>query len=151
MRTNDEQPLWRQAATATLHTSLLLKAILEERLQEASGLVLADNEALLNLAHADGGLRMSDIADRLILSRGGTTKVIDRLEALGYVERSPDPQDRRATMVEISDAGRAAMAEARVVIDEGLEEAWAQHISDDEARVIVEVMHRVLEEYSGER
>ena len=150
MASQDDQPLWRQAATHTLHTSLLLKAILEERLQEASGLVLADNEALRNLAHADGGLRMSDIADRLILSRGGTTKVIDRLEALGYVERSPDPQDRRATMVEISDAGRAAMAEARVVIDEGLEEAWAQHISDDEARVIVEVMDRVLEAYPGE-
>jgi DNA-binding MarR family transcriptional regulator len=150
MGTHDEQPLWRQAATHTLHTSLLLKAILEERLQEASGLVLADNEALLNLAHADGGLRMSDIADRLILSRGGTTKVIDRLEVLGYVERVADPQDRRATMVEITDAGRAAMAVARVVIDEGLKAAWAQHISDDEARVIVEVMRRVLEEHPGE-
>lgn len=150
MGTHDDQPLWRLAATHTLHTSLLLKVILEERLQERSGLVLADNEALLNLAHADGGLRMSDIADRLILSRGGTTKVIDRLEALGYVERVADPQDRRATLVEITDTGQAAMAEARAVIDEGLEAAWAQHINDDEAVVIIEVMHRVLEDYPGE-
>ena len=48
---------------------------------------------------------MSDIAHRLILSRGGTTKVIDRLETLGYVRRLPDPEDRRATVVEITGVG----------------------------------------------
>ena len=144
---NDEQPLWRQAATHTLHTALLLKALLEEHLQEQTDLLLADNEALLNLAHADQPLRMSDIANRLILSRGGTTKVIDRLETMGYVERLPDPDDRRATVVDITDAGRDAMGRARAVIDEGLKATWAEHVTDEEAAVIVDVMDRVVSDH----
>jgi len=137
-----DQPLWRRAATHTLHASLVLKAELEERLQAETGLLLADNEALLNLAAEP--LRMSDIARRLILSRGGTTKVIDRLEELGYVARSADPDDRRATIVDITPSGRNVMAEARKVIDAGLEDAWAQFLTDEEAEILVSVMDRVV-------
>jgi DNA-binding MarR family transcriptional regulator len=138
-----DEPLWRRAATSTLHISLILKADLEEALQAETGLLLADNEALLNLSiHS---MRMSEIADRLVLSRGGTTKVIDRLEELGFVTRRLDPDDRRATLVEITEVGRQAQAEARVVIDRRLEEMWSRHISDAEAESIVAVMERVLE------
>lgn len=138
-----DEPLWRRAATSTLHISLILKADMEEALQAATGLLLADNEALLNLSIHP--MRMSEIADKLVLSRGGTTKVIDRLEELGHVTRRPDPDDRRATLVEITDSGRQARAEAKVVIDGRLEEMWSQHISDEEAERMVEVMERVLE------
>ncbi len=139
---NDQQPLWRRAATHTLHTSLLLKGMLEDSLIERAGLLFADNEALLHLA--EESLSMSEIADRLILSRGGTTKVVDRLEEMGYVTRRPNTEDRRATVVEITDAGRQARARARVVIDAELEDMWARHISDEEAKVLIEVADRVL-------
>ena len=143
-----DQPLWRQAAVHTLHSALVLKAIVEDNLQEQTGLLLADNEAMLNLAKQP--LRMSDIADRLIVSRGGTTKVIDRLETLGYVRRLPDPEDRRATIVEITDAGRGAMADARVAIDEVLEVTWGKHATDEESVVVIEVMERVLSDHLGD-
>lgn len=142
---NEEQPLWRQAAAHTLHTALLLKATIEERLQDETGLLLADNEALLNLAHTEEPLRMSDLADKLILSRGGTTKVIDRLESKGYVERRPAADDRRATVLGITKAGRDIMTAARAVVDEQLERIWASHISDEEAKVLIAVMDRVIE------
>jgi DNA-binding MarR family transcriptional regulator len=135
-------PLWRKVATTTLHASLILKQDLEEVLQEETGLLLADNEALLNLEHGD--LRMSDIADKLVLSRGGTTKVIDRLEALGYVAREPDPQDRRATLVTITDAGRGVRRKAQAVTDVELERMWAGHLTEEESTVIVEAMQRVI-------
>ncbi len=92
---------------------------------------------------------MTDIARKLVLSRGGTTKVIDRLEEFGYVERKPDPSDRRATIVEITEAGREARVSARRVIDAGLEESWAQHLSDDEAKVLVDVLGRILAQRHG--
>jgi len=129
---------------------LILKASLEERLQEETGLLLADNEALLNLATEGSLLRMSEIARRLILSRGGTTKVIDRLEEMGLVERQPDADDRRATVVSITAAGRDAMAAARKVIDATLEQMWAAHLSDEEAQVLVDVMDRVLKANRGD-
>lgn len=140
-----DQPLWRQAATHTLHASLLIKSTLEQRLQDETGMLLADNEALLNIGHADEPLRMSDIANRLVLSPGGATKVIDRLEEMGYVTRSPDTTDRRATILEITAAGREAMARNRKIIDTGLEALWAEHVTESEARLIVEVMDRVVD------
>lgn len=145
-----EHPIWRRAAAHTLHSSLILKASLEERLQEQTGLLLADNEALLNLSTEGSLLRMSEIARRLILSRGGTTKVIDRLEKMGLVARSPDSEDRRATVVSITAAGREAMAAARKVIDATLEEMWAAHISDEEAQLLVDVLDRVLKANASE-
>lgn len=144
-----DEPLWRRAATSTLHISLILKSDLEERLQQQTGLLLADNEALINLELQP--MRMSEIAEKLVLSRGGTTKVIDRLEELGHVTRRPDPEDRRATLVEITDSGRQARADARTVVDRGLEEVWSQHISDEEAATIVEVMERVLHASHGDK
>ncbi len=147
---HDQQPIWRRAATHTLHTSLILKATLEERLHEATGLLLADNEALLNLEASGSLLRMSEIAHRLVLSRGGTTKVIDRLEEMGLVERQPDPEDRRATVVVITTSGRDAMVAARKIIDATLEQMWATHISNEEAELMVEVMDRVLKANHGE-
>lgn len=138
----DEQPLWRRAATHTLHTSLLLKGMLEDALVEKAGILFADNEALLHLA--EGPLSMSEIADRLILSRGGATKVVDRLEEMGYVSRRPNTEDRRATIVEITEAGEEARARARTVIDAELEDMWARHITDEEATVLIDVADRVL-------
>ena len=139
-----EQPLWRRAATHTLHASLVLKAILEQRLQEETGMLLADNEALLNIGHSDEPLRMTDIANRLVLSPGGATKVIDRLEEMGCVTRSPDPSDRRATLLDVTDAGREALTRNRDIIDSGLQAVWADHITDEEAQVLVDVMDRVM-------
>lgn len=140
-----DQPLWRRAATHTLHASLVIKAELEQRLAEETGMILADNEALLNVGHSDEPLRMSDIANRLVLSPGGATKVIDRLEEMGCVIRVPDPTDRRATLLQITDEGREAVSRNRKIIDEVLAAVWAEHVTDEEAQLIVGVMDRVMQ------
>ncbi len=127
----------------------MLKAAVEERLHAATGLLLADNEALLNLAHAEERLRMSAIAERLVLSRGGTTKVIDRLEELGYVERSPDPTDRRAMTVSITDAGRAALERTGPIVDAALGELWARHLTDAQAAAVLEAVDTILHSNKG--
>lgn len=147
----EEQPVWRRSATHLLHAAFMLKASIEDRLHAATGLLLADNEALLNLAHAKEPMRMSVIAERLVLSRGGTTKVIDRLEEAGLVERSIDPTDRRALVVALTEDGMAMLGKTRPVVDEALEELWAAHLTDDEARVVLEAVDKVHEANPGWR
>ena len=93
---------------------------------------------------------MSDIADRLVLSPGGATKVIDRLEDMGCVERHPDPSDRRATVLELTDRGRSAIEQNRAIIDAGLHEVWAEHVTDAEAEVLVAVMDRVMQAHHAD-
>ena len=141
-----DQPIWRQVAANTLHASIMLKGRIEEILQEETGLLLADHEALLNLVVAERPLRMSDIAQLLTLSRGGTTKVIDRLEAMDYVARTPDAGDRRATVVAITPEGRKAHENTKRIVDAELETAWAKHMTKEEATVILNVMKRVLDD-----
>ena len=91
---------------------------------------------------------MTDIAERLILSPGGITKVIDRLEAKGYVKRLPQPGDRRATVLELTSTGKDIMTDARALIDQQLKEVWAKHISDEEATVVIAVTERFLNEHT---
>jgi DNA-binding MarR family transcriptional regulator len=145
-----DQPPWRRAATHTLHTAFVLKALIEQRLQEELGLLLADNKALLSIAHAERPLRMTDIAHRLVLSPGGATKVVDRLEERGLADRLPDPDDRRATVVVVTPAGEDAIRTARTIVDSVLEPAWAAYVTDEEAEVITEVMRRVMAANHGD-
>jgi DNA-binding MarR family transcriptional regulator len=142
-----EQPAWRRAATNTLHAAIVLKASIEDELHKKTGLLLADNEALINLIAADEPLRMSDIAQRLILSPGGTTKVIDRLEAKGYVKRLPQPGDRRVTILEVTKIGKDITADARAVIDKQLKKVWGEHINDEEASVVIAVTDRFINDH----
>lgn len=137
------EPVWRQSANYLLHFAFSLKADLEAALADEIGIGLADHEALINLKHRDGSLRMTDIADLLILSRGGTTKLVDRLEQAGLVARVAAPDDRRVTMVEITDAGQETVSRSRAVLDRIIQERWASKIGDDDARTVLEVLRRV--------
>jgi DNA-binding MarR family transcriptional regulator len=60
---------------------------------------------------ADGPIRISELAEREALSQPGMTTLVNRLEALGHAERVADPTDGRATLVRITDGGRAVLAE----------------------------------------
>jgi DNA-binding MarR family transcriptional regulator len=149
MGKQSDQPIKRRAASHVLHVAFQMKSVIEDRIQAETGLLLADNEALLNLAHEDQPLRMSTIAERLILSKGGTTKVIDRLEARGLVARSQDPTDRRALVVEITPEGISALETIQPIVDDAIETYWGQYITDAEAETIAEVARKVVEANLG--
>jgi DNA-binding MarR family transcriptional regulator len=79
---------------------------LEHDLQSEQKLALTDYDVLVQLAAADQHrLRMSDLADRLLLSRSGATRLIDRLVAEGLVERASCESDRRGQWAALTDAG----------------------------------------------
>ncbi|HEX7104446.1 MAG TPA: MarR family transcriptional regulator [Acidothermaceae bacterium] len=64
----------------------------------------------LDTLHAEGPLRISQLAEREAVSQPGMTTLIDRLEAAGQAERVPDPSDRRATLVRITELGVKVLA-----------------------------------------
>ena len=92
---------WRSFLTA--HARITRR--LDEELQAAHGLSLAEYDALLQLAHAPGRrVRMNVLAERVILSRSGITRLVDRLEAAGAVERvacSTDARGQEAVLTPI--------------------------------------------------
>jgi DNA-binding MarR family transcriptional regulator len=67
------------------------------------------------------GCRVYDIATELGITTGGTSKLVDRIEASGYCRRLPNPADRRSSLLELTAEGKRIFAEAGVAFDDELE------------------------------
>jgi DNA-binding MarR family transcriptional regulator len=119
--------LWRRrwgagdsmgAATSIMRVQQLLLARYDDALRPY-GLTFARYEALVLLTFSrNGRLPMRVMGDRLQLHPTSVTNIVDRLQADGLVLRTPHPTDRRATLVEITDAGTALLERATTSVTE---------------------------------
>ena len=127
-----------------LETNARLERQLGLALEHAVALPLAWFEVLLRVGRAtDGFLSMSALAEGTVYSSGGTTRLVDRIEAKGLVERFACPSDRRSVHVRLTDEGRRTLATAL--------EAHARHLDtfvtsklDDVERAALESALRKL-------
>jgi DNA-binding MarR family transcriptional regulator len=108
-----EEPARPMAAvTSIMRAQQVLMARLNELLRP-DGLTFPRYEALMLLSFTrTGALPLGKIGERLQVHRTSVTNIVDKLEADGLVRRVPHENDRRATLAEITDAGRAAAARA---------------------------------------
>jgi DNA-binding MarR family transcriptional regulator len=81
--------------------------------RQATAQVSTSTITTLDTLLAEGPLRISQLAEREAISQPGMTTLIDRLESAGQAERLPDPSDRRATLVHITELGRKVLAARR--------------------------------------
>jgi len=88
---------------------------------------------------------MNELADDLILSRGGATRLIARMEEAGLVERQTPPHDRRATFAVITEAGTEAVERAFPVHLEVVEEVYGSHLDPDEAETVLRVAAKICD------
>jgi DNA-binding MarR family transcriptional regulator len=93
---------------------------IDGRLKKDFSLPLVQLEPMLAIDRRPG-CRVYDIAADLKITSGGTSKLVDRLEASGYCRRLPNPADRRSSVLELTDAGRRLLAEAGEAFDEELQ------------------------------
>jgi DNA-binding MarR family transcriptional regulator len=113
---------------------------------EAEGLIsLADYDVLLNLATSPGGrLRMSELADQVLLSRSGMTRRIDRLESAGLVQRAECPADRRGSFATITAEGLARVHSASPTHVRGIEEHFIAKLTPEELEAIRAALAKVI-------
>lgn len=131
---------WRTFLTVYSTITRRLEAELEER--EALG--LSDLDVLIQLHGAGGSLRMSDLAERALLSRSGMTRRVDRLEASGLVSRTACDTDRRGSYAHLTDAGRERLTRALPVHVQGIDEHFLAPLSADELATIRTTLAKVL-------
>jgi DNA-binding MarR family transcriptional regulator len=128
-----------------IFASEALNREIDARLQEAGVVQLDVYDVLLNLEEApDHHLKMSELADRVLISKSGLTRVVDRLEKLGYVERGSCPGDRRAVYASLTAKGLAERERAWPIYEKALVEVFASKLSVDEAEVLRNVMGRFI-------
>jgi DNA-binding MarR family transcriptional regulator len=116
-----------------LETNARLERQLGAALEDAIGLPLPWFEVLLRIHRSDGGyLSMSALASQTVYSSGGTTRLIDRIEAQSLVERGTCPSDRRAVHVRLTELGHATLTRAIAVHVEHLDEFVTSKLTDAE-------------------
>ena len=128
---------------ALLRTHADLVPDLDRTLRAQTGLPLAWYDVLLELAAADDGrLRMTELADRAVLSRTRISRIVDELVAAGLVDRERNPHDARSSLATITTTGRRRFDEAAPRYLEQVEQRFAAGLTDDELRTIARALAR---------
>ena len=130
---------WRSLLRA--HATLMRQ--LETQLEQQTGLALADYDVLAQLAIADGELRMTELANRALISRSGMTRRVARLVDEGLVRRADAGADGRVVVVALTDAGVARLAETVPAHARGIAEYFVSHLDDRELAVLESALDKV--------
>jgi DNA-binding MarR family transcriptional regulator len=108
------------------------------------GLTINDYEALLHLARADERrMRRVDLAERLLLTPSGVTRLLDGLEQAGYVDRDACASDRRVTYAVLTDAGLEKLREASKSHVADIRSFFETRFSEEELDRLVELLDRL--------
>jgi DNA-binding MarR family transcriptional regulator len=108
------------------------------------GLTINQYEALLHLARAEERrMRRVDLAERLILTASGVTRLLDGLEQAGYVDRDSCASDRRVTYAVLTDAGLAKLKEASTSHVADIRSYFESRFSAEELDQLVALLDRL--------
>jgi DNA-binding MarR family transcriptional regulator len=119
-----------------------LTRILDADLRASDGITLQTYEVLLRVARSpEGHLSMTELADAVALTTGGVTRLADRLEADGLVERVSCPTDRRVVHLRLTPAGHETLARATGHHLESLE----RHVTSRLPAEDLPTLHRLLD------
>jgi DNA-binding MarR family transcriptional regulator len=124
--------------------SALVKALDAELLAEHE-LPLTSYEVLINLQAApERRRRMAELAEGVLLSRSGMTRLVDRLERDGLIERDACTEDGRGMFAVLTDKGEELLSQARRTHLDGVRERFLQHFAPDELEQLASGWNRVL-------
>ena len=117
---------------------------LQEALTDAGLPPLAWYEVLDRVEQApDEGLRMGDLAESLVISRGGLTKLVDRLVKAGLLERAFCETDRRVSYAVMTPSGREVIAEMRPIVLEELRTAFTTSLTTRQAAALRDSLTKI--------
>jgi DNA-binding MarR family transcriptional regulator len=132
------------AWTALLRAHATLVRQLETDLEKETGLSLADFDVLAQLAVAGGELRMTELADRALISRSGMTRRVARLVGDGLVRRANADEDARGVVVRLTDAGVDRLAETAPVHARGISQLFVTRLEDEELAALESALQKVI-------
>ena len=100
-------------------------------------------DVLVHLEEAEDGLPMNELAGRILSSKSGLTRVVDRMEEAGLVRRERPPDDRRVVKVFITPAGLEALHASGTVHRRGIQEHFVQHLDERELAALAHALENV--------
>jgi DNA-binding MarR family transcriptional regulator len=135
-----EMRAWRSLLVA--HSRLIAR--LDAELQSSQGMSVQDYGVLVHLSEAEGGrMRMSELADRLLLSPSGLTRRLDGLVRSGLVDRLRCPTDRRGAYAVLTDAGKARLEQAAPDHVDQVRRHFVDRMSRRQLEALVDALDKV--------
>jgi DNA-binding MarR family transcriptional regulator len=136
-------PIHLKSAFSLLRVSALLSHELDRELQNATGLGLSEVLVILQIMFSGGRLKMADLADTLVVTRGGVTKIVDRLVSAGYLDRVPSEEDRRVVYAQVTDEAMKLIRTHQPLVESVTERRMATLLNKIELEQLHELMHRL--------
>jgi len=139
-----EQSLGVRAFVALVRAHSSATRTLSSQLTADHGLTISDYEVLLRLARApDRRLRRVDLAEQVLLTASGITRLLDGLEQSGLVERGSCATDRRVVYAVLTDAGLAKMREASKSHVAQVDELFTEYFGEEELEAVGDLLSRI--------
>lgn len=140
------QQAWRNFVVA--HARLI--DCIDRELTAAGALPLHWYDVLVELDGApDRRLRLHELADRVVLSRSGLTRLIDKLEAARLLRRAAAADDGRGALAVLTEKGRDALAQAWPIYSAGIARHFSAHLTAQQAEAIRDGCARLIEASAG--
>jgi DNA-binding MarR family transcriptional regulator len=124
-------------------SALALVDVLDEELERHTGISLRSYDVLVQLEESPEGIPMNALAERILLSKSGFTRVVDKMEEAGLVRRVRPEDDRRTILVVLTNKGAETMENARRYHRDGIERHFAAHLTDNEVKVLTRALEKV--------
>src|SRR5215212_3008827 len=124
-------------------SALALIDVLDAALEGDAGIPLRWYDALVHLEETPDGLRMNELAERILYSKSGFTRVVDRLEEAGLVQRVRPENDRRSILVVLTDQGRTTMEQARRRHRQAIDQHFSRHLSDTDVKALTRALEKL--------
>jgi DNA-binding MarR family transcriptional regulator len=124
-------------------SALALLDVLDAELQSEAGIPMRWYDVLVQLEESPEGIPMNALAERILYSKSGFTRVVDRMEEAGLVRRVRPEHDRRTILVVLTENGRDTMERARRYHRDGIERHFSQHLSDNEIKALARALEKV--------
>ena len=141
---NEVTPEHMAAWEILIRTVGALVKTFDYEMEKSVGLPLTWYDVLIQLSDAaEGRLRMQALADRVVLSRSGLTRLVDRMEKAGLVRREHSREDRRGYYAVLTEEGRRLFAQAQPIHHQGIQEHFARHLSDADVQAFTHIIGKV--------
>src|SRR6266702_3370310 len=112
-------------------------------LESDAGIPLRWYDVLVQLEESPEGIPMNALAERILYSKSGFTRVVDRMEEAGLVRRVRPEHDRRSILVVLTKEGSDTMGNARRYHRDGIERHFSQHLSDHEIKTLTRALEKI--------
>jgi DNA-binding MarR family transcriptional regulator len=137
-------PLQLEGWVSFLRAHAAITRELSAQLQREHDLTLNDYEVLLHLSHADDGrMRRVDLAQQVVLTASGITRLLEGLERAGYVRKESCSSDARVSYAALTDEGREKLGAAAETHLRGIDELFVSRYSGSELTALAELLGRL--------